>query len=79
MARKLLVCTNCYEFTLGTTITKGSIAIEIVLWLCFLIPGIIYSIWRLTTRHKACHRCGGGIIPADSPRGLEIVRQHHPA
>jgi len=25
--------------------TRGSILIEIVLWLCFLVPGLIYFIW----------------------------------
>jgi len=36
------------------TVTKGHFALEFVLWLCFLVPGIIYSIWRLTTRRETC-------------------------
>lgn len=44
------ICTNCgYE---GKAIfkTKGSILIEIVLWLLFIVLGLIYSLWRSTTR-----------------------------
>ena len=78
MARPVMICTSCYEFTFGSTVTKGSILMEIILWLCFLVPGLIYSLWRITTRHQACHKCGGPIIPADSVRGLALVRQYHP-
>ena len=48
--------------------------VEVALWLLFCFPGIIYSLWRLTTRYDACPVCGGaGMIPADSPRGRQLV------
>jgi len=27
--------------------TRGSMGIEILLWLCFIVPGLIYSLWHL--------------------------------
>ena len=63
------VCRDCGTVAEPVTITNGSIGTEILLWLCFLVPGIIYSIWRLTTRQKVCPACKNpGVIPTNSPR-----------
>jgi len=68
-----LICLDCGKIGFPKTVTKGSILIELVLWICFIVPGIIYSIWRLTTRGKACRSCGAGnLVPFDSPRGKEL-------
>lgn len=70
-----MVCTVCGHVGETKVHTKGSIAIEIVLWLCFLIPGLIYSIWRHSTRGPACASCGSAsLIPADSPRGRKVIQ-----
>lgn len=64
-----LYCPVCGTTSEGESHTRGSILIELVLWLCFLVPGIIYSIWRLTTRQKVCPACKNpGVIPITSPR-----------
>jgi len=53
----------------------GSLDIELVLWLCFLLPGILYSIWRLSGRKRACPTCrGSSMIPVDSPKGRELCQ-----
>lgn len=68
------LCTGCFAKVEPKKVTRGSIFIEIVLWLCFLIPGLIYSIWRLTTRQIACPKCGGTeLIPLDSPRAAKLL------
>ncbi len=52
----------------------GTTRMEVVLWLCFLVPGLIYSLWRLLARSQSCGRCGSKhIIPADS----QIARTAH--
>ncbi|MBI2613318.1 MAG: hypothetical protein HYW62_00885 [Candidatus Levybacteria bacterium] len=76
-----MICTNCYYRGEPKTITRGSFAIELVLWIfffwAFLIPPLVYSIWRLTTRTKACPKCGQtALIPEDSPRGVELAKKH---
>ena len=68
-----MYCTACGTVGPSKTVTKGSLLIEIVLWLFFLVPGLIYSIWRLTSRHEACKACGSkAIIPLDSPRAQQL-------
>lgn len=52
-----LFCKSCGKIAKPRKLTKGSFLIELILWLCFLIPGIIYSIWRLTSRTFVCPYC----------------------
>lgn len=53
--------------------TKGSLVIEIILWLLMILPGAIYTVWRLTTKAPACRECGSReLIPPDSPRALKL-------
>jgi hypothetical protein len=53
--------------------TRGGLAIEIALWLCFIAPGLIYTIRRLSTRGEVCSSCGAKTaVPADSPVALKM-------
>lgn len=64
-------CMTCGTSGLPKVITKGSIFIEIFLWLCLIVPGLIYSIWRLSSRHKACPSCGSPtLVPVASPAAV---------
>lgn len=66
-----LHCMTCGSDTASVTRTKGSIWIEVILWLCLIVPGLIYSIWRLTTRHEACGQCGAtNIVPQNAPAAV---------
>jgi hypothetical protein len=72
-----LICETCGNRGPTKTHTKGSILIEIVLWLCFLLPGLIYSIWRLTTRTQVCRVCGSPtVIPINTPKGRELAERY---
>jgi hypothetical protein len=74
-----MICTACGTADRPKTVTKGSTLIELILWLCLLIPGLIYSIWRLTSRHDACSQCGSeSIVPLDSPVGRRLAKEFHP-
>ena len=71
---KLFVCRACGYHGKPKKITKGSIWLEIALWICFLFPGIIYTVWRLTSKYKACPLCKSAeIIPEDSPVGKQLL------
>jgi len=50
-------CPNCKYEGNGKYITKGYVAVELVLWLLFLFPGLVYSIWRLSTKKWVCPEC----------------------
>jgi hypothetical protein len=48
---------------------------EVFLWLLFLLPGFIYSIWRLCARYQGCPMCGEkNLIPMEMYRA-ELQRQ----
>lgn len=69
-----LICVNCGTQGKPKVKTRGSILIEIVLWLLFIVPGVIYSFWRLTTRQKVCPSCGApNMIPIDSPVAQKML------
>ena len=62
-------CPHCGTVGAPLTITKGSMSVEVLLWLFFLLPGLFYSIWRLASRYEGCPTCKQpGMIPADSPK-----------
>jgi Proteolipid membrane potential modulator len=77
-----VVCTSCGYVGEPKEITKGSIWIEIVLWLCFIVPGIIYTLWRNNSKSaqvNICPSCGQTtLIPADSPIGKKFLRENFP-
>ena len=73
---KEFVCTQCGHIGKPKTRTKGSILIEIVLWLLFIIPGVLYSLWRLISREEVCPKCGApNMIPSDTPKGQELTNK----
>lgn len=72
-----VVCTRCGSQGVPRTETPGSVAVELVLWLLLIVPGIIYSVWRGSARRKVCRVCGSPeVVPAASPRAQQIVRSH---
>lgn len=63
-----MFCVSCGHEGPTVQKTKGSIWIEIILWLCFLVPGLIYSIWRHSSRSAVCESCGAStLVPTTSP------------
>jgi len=77
---KRMFCANCGYGGNPIKVVKGSFFIELILWIFFLIPGLIYSIWRLTTKALVCPKCKTpNMVPLSTPKGqllLEESRQH---
>lgn len=70
------ICSNCGSIGRPKKVIVGSPVIEIMLWLCFLIPGILYSAWRGSAGPRVCRRCGApNMVPLNSPMGKQITRQ----
>ncbi|UWZ83476.1 hypothetical protein [Occallatibacter riparius] len=68
------LCTQCGSQVWPKTITPGSFLMELLLWLLFLVPGVIYSIWRIASRYKGCPVCGGkSCIPLGTPAANAIM------
>lgn len=73
----VMVCSRCghHGYTLGRT--KGSAGVELLLWLCFILPGLIYSVWRLSSRRPVCTSCGSdSLVAPSSPIGQRLVAGH---
>jgi hypothetical protein len=72
---KVFVCTNCGFIGQPKKFTKGSLLWEVILWILFIVPGIFYSIWRLSSRYEGCPKCQSpNMIPEDTPKAQEIIR-----
>ena len=76
---KEFVCTECGYVGKAKKTMKGNFLIEVVLWLTFIIPGVIYSIWRLANTPLVCPKCGKeSLIPTDTPKGMELKNKFTP-
>ena len=71
---KDLVCASCGYRGAPKRHTKGSMVIELALWLLLIVPGLIYSLWRLSSKYDGCPKCGApNMIPADSLVAQKIL------
>jgi hypothetical protein len=76
-ASKEYLCKSCGAVGKATTVTPGSFLIETVLWVAFIVPGILYSLYRITKRHNACPVCKSReIIPVDSPIAKRVLSEN---
>jgi len=79
MSEPRFICKACGYHGEVQRVTKGSFAIELLLWLCFLIPGLLYSLWRLSSRYSGCPKCGSAdVIPLDTPLGSKLLAEVDP-
>lgn len=73
---KQLICTLCGYAGSPKKKTKGNFLIEVILWFFFLIPGLIYSIWRLSSKQDICAKCGNAsVIPLNSPQAQKLMAE----
>lgn len=76
----LAVCQNCEEVGRVIIHMPGSNILEIVLFLCYLVPGIIYAVWRRQSKKQVCGACGSDRIVAAKTRvGLSIISSQYPS
>jgi hypothetical protein len=72
-AKAPLHCMDCgSDFTPTAGPARGNGAIELVLYLFMIFPGIMYSIWRRSGQGKRpCRVCGSDrTVPASSPAAV---------
>lgn len=78
MFEKEIICPNCGTIDKPRLKTPGSILIEIILWICLLIPGLIYTIWRHSARKFVCSSCGDeNPVDLKTPKGQQLKAQYH--
>ena len=72
--RRPRFCPSCGHVGPGRSRMRGSLALELLLYLFLIVPGLIYSLWRHSSKAPICELCGlPGVIPADSPRARAVL------
>jgi hypothetical protein len=67
------LCTNCLSRIRPTQKARGHAFVAVLLWLTFIVPGIIYSIWRASTSEPRCPLCAAPHpIPLGSPAANKL-------
>ncbi len=75
-----MICTNCHTIGKPINYTPGSFLVECALWLLFIVPGVLYSLWRISARKKVCAECRApNMISEQSNRGQRIIATEHRA
>lgn len=73
------ICSSCGSVGEYRRIRPGSDVIELVLWLCGIVPGLIYSSWRNSKKTTACTHCAAmTMIAVGSPVGRELLARTSP-
>jgi len=71
-AKKL--CKSCGEVGKAGRYMPGSLIVELVCWLMFILPGIVYSIYRHSASKPCCKVCKSlEIIPLNSPMAKQLL------
>jgi Zn finger protein HypA/HybF involved in hydrogenase expression len=54
-----IICPSCHYVGESKVIAKGSRKIEITLWCCFILPGMLYTMWRQSRdgQYQGCPQC----------------------
>jgi hypothetical protein len=72
---KKYVCMECGCQRDPIDVKRGLLAIEIFMWLLYIFPGVIYSIWRRVRKHQVCPNCRNpSIVLMSSSRAMEMRR-----
>lgn len=73
--RKLRICAQCRTIGRPKSVAPGSFLVEVILWLCLLVPGLIYSLWRISAKQPTCRTCGAirSLVPLSSPAGRQLA------
>lgn len=65
-------CNACHNFT-PNALKKGNGWIELVLYLFYIVPGVIYSIWRRSGEPNVCPVCrADALVPASAAKPASI-------
>src|SRR5579862_4985902 len=70
------VCLQCGSVGTSQEFKKGSVLTGIVFLFFFVLPGIIYFIWRGSTAYQGCRVCkSANVIPVDSPASQRMMAE----
>lgn len=69
MISEIRLCTLCgHETVQPIRKMPGSGFVSLVLLIPFVLPGVVYQVWRMAMRRPVCPRCSSAaLIPGDAP------------
>jgi hypothetical protein len=76
------ICEGCWAIDHPRMELRGSFAIELMLWLLLVVPGIAYARWRGRGGYPVCRRCGSSsVVSEESAQGRSLLASipHLPA
>ena len=69
-----IFCRNCGHFGEPERSNRGHVLISLLLLCTFIIPGIIYIVWRRSDPHLRCERCGSiDTVAHNSPYAAQLL------
>ncbi len=72
---KKYICLECGCQRDPIRAKRGLLLIEIFMWLLYILPGVIYSIWRRVRSQEVCPNClNPSIVLTSSSRAMGIRR-----
>lgn len=75
MAYQMVECNNCNKVC--PSVYRGNVLITIILLLCYVIPGIIYMVWR-RSGIGVCSNCRSpNVIPYVARKSKNTVQDTH--
>lgn len=74
--KKKVVCLDCGTHAKPKEAYKGNVALELILWCFFLLPGLIYTIYRSTSGYPVCKHCKSSrVVPEDSIMAKQLMQK----
>lgn len=67
-----VICPQCGSRVEPEMVRKGNLRLQIVLWFCFILPGLLYSMWRESTRKLVCPECQYGELNIQEPETASL-------
>jgi len=69
-----VICGNCHTHEDPKIVYRGSIFIEVALYLFLCFPGVAYTLWRRATRRYLCRMCDSSdLVLITSERGVKLL------
>lgn len=73
--RKKYLCLECGCQREPVMANRGMLIIELLMWLLYILPGVIYSIWRRVRKQEICPNCRTpSVVLTASSRAMKMMR-----
>lgn len=73
---KRVICKSCGYKGRPKRKKRGSLLISNVLWF-FVVPGFLYSIWRMTSQYDVCPKCGSDELEREGDELIQGFLEKH--